>query len=472
MTQGPAVERRLIFLSHANPEDNQFTLWLAARLAAAGYEVWSDLTKLIGGEVFWDDVEDAIRNHAAKVLCLVSSSAVTKRGVKKEVSLADVVESKSGFKNFLVPCRINDVDYGEMSVHLLPKTAIDFSEAWHLGLAKLLKRLESDKVPRRESPDQTQLSDWSKSFLKINEGVEVREETIGTNWLPVLELPSSIRLIIPTLSGASGLAASPWPIARQGISNLFSFASSSELKIPRSAVLRESELGLEGFLAGDAGSVRIEIQAAQNLLVDLMKQAWGKFAQVKGLSGYELANRRLCWFCPRVADGVKKTPFVGMNGIARKKALQGHSPKFGAYWHAAIEVLPVLGANPRLTLVQHIVFTTDGKTPLGDAKKMHSIRRRFCRSWWQGQWRDLQAAMLVHLGEGRELLVAVSPTKTFRLASTPILLTSPVSLLHEGIESTVLADEEPPEGDDSDEDTDWDEDDDVELALPAPADEP
>jgi hypothetical protein len=27
-----------------------------------GFKVWCDLTKLIGGETFWDKAEDAIRN--------------------------------------------------------------------------------------------------------------------------------------------------------------------------------------------------------------------------------------------------------------------------------------------------------------------------------------------------------------------------------------------------------------------------
>src|SRR5271157_1238700 len=32
--------RRLLFISHANPEDNAFATWLATQLAIAGYEVW------------------------------------------------------------------------------------------------------------------------------------------------------------------------------------------------------------------------------------------------------------------------------------------------------------------------------------------------------------------------------------------------------------------------------------------------
>ena len=38
-----AFTRDAIFISHANPEDNEFTVWLGARLTAAGYEVWADV---------------------------------------------------------------------------------------------------------------------------------------------------------------------------------------------------------------------------------------------------------------------------------------------------------------------------------------------------------------------------------------------------------------------------------------------
>jgi hypothetical protein len=32
--------RDTLLLSHANPEDNEFTLWLALQLANEGYRVW------------------------------------------------------------------------------------------------------------------------------------------------------------------------------------------------------------------------------------------------------------------------------------------------------------------------------------------------------------------------------------------------------------------------------------------------
>ena len=42
-----AFTRDAIFISHA--KDNEFTVWLGARLTAAGYEVWADVLGLRGG---------------------------------------------------------------------------------------------------------------------------------------------------------------------------------------------------------------------------------------------------------------------------------------------------------------------------------------------------------------------------------------------------------------------------------------
>jgi hypothetical protein len=53
-------KRSIVFISHANPEDNAFATWLAGQLTLAGYSIWSDVTQLVGGETFWDDIEAAV----------------------------------------------------------------------------------------------------------------------------------------------------------------------------------------------------------------------------------------------------------------------------------------------------------------------------------------------------------------------------------------------------------------------------
>ena len=60
--------------------------------------------------------------------------------------------------------------------------------------------------------------------------------------------------------------------------------------------------------------------------------------------------------------------------------------------------------------------------PLGDPRRMFRLRRGFCRSWWNDQWRDLMLAYLSFLGGGSgpialdkdvdgELVVAGRPLK-------------------------------------------------------------
>ncbi|MCL4705008.1 TIR domain-containing protein [bacterium] len=60
--------RNIVFLSRADPEDSEFTFWLALQFAREGYPVWFDLTKLLGGEDFSRDIEKTIRERAQKFL--------------------------------------------------------------------------------------------------------------------------------------------------------------------------------------------------------------------------------------------------------------------------------------------------------------------------------------------------------------------------------------------------------------------
>lgn len=57
-------QRHSIFISHANPEDNGFTIWLGAKLVAAGYDVWADVLRLVGG----DDWQRKRKGHSGTVL--------------------------------------------------------------------------------------------------------------------------------------------------------------------------------------------------------------------------------------------------------------------------------------------------------------------------------------------------------------------------------------------------------------------
>lgn len=156
----PQQNKDIVFVSHANPEDNAFATWLTGQLTLIGYSVWSDVTQLIGGELLWDDIEEAIRTKAAKFVAVLSKRAQQKPGVLDEIDVAVRVERSKGIKRFVVPIRVDDLPYREVRANIARKNVIDFSENWASGLRALLEALERDKVPRQTTSKAHVFSRW------------------------------------------------------------------------------------------------------------------------------------------------------------------------------------------------------------------------------------------------------------------------------------------------------------------------
>src|SRR6266436_88661 len=113
--------RDTVMVSHANPEDNEFTLWLALQLAKEGYKVWTDLTDLLGGESFWSDIEHVIRTRAVKFIYVLSrTSNESNRGFRKELHLADSEARKiiKAYPRFILPVAIDDLRSSDYNVYL------------------------------------------------------------------------------------------------------------------------------------------------------------------------------------------------------------------------------------------------------------------------------------------------------------------------------------------------------------------
>ena len=121
------LARNAIFISHANPEDNEFTVWLGARQTAAGYEVWADVLRLRGGQDWQRLLEDALRNKACKVLLVGTEHGVQKQGVRNEIQIAHTVSRSIGDTEFVIPLRLTNFDAPFLAAHA---QYIDFERSW------------------------------------------------------------------------------------------------------------------------------------------------------------------------------------------------------------------------------------------------------------------------------------------------------------------------------------------------------
>jgi hypothetical protein len=450
---GPSIigGRKLVFVSHANPEQNDFARWLSARLANAGYEVWSDVTKLIGGEVFWDNIEDAIRHHAAKVLVAVSMAANTKNGVLDEVSLAVTIERKDNIPQFVVPLRVDDIDFADFRANISRKNAIDFSKSWADGLAAVLKVLERDGVPKGPA-NPTDVAKLCTEKLDPALKPMAGTETLLTNWLPIESLPLEISIFDldlsePQVRDAMKPTTLPWfPYFRL----VGAFGTEADLRAdlsPELQIKREYLIGLEVFLKGKPPELPgLEAREARNHVTSLVRQAWNRTMRKRGLSSFEMASKSLVWFFTKGQIADDKVYFVDHAGKRRSKKVVGRSEKRNVYWHLGFQAKAKAGDEGYIVLKPAVIFSQDGKTPLTSARRMHRLRRGFCRSWWNPQWRDLMLAFIAWLADGKTTIeLDTGMAGAIVLSASPFTLEIPVTFSDPPVKSKTLGG--PPEPD-------------------------
>ena len=183
--------RELLFITHAAPEDNEFALWLSSKLAMAGYRVWIDRRRLLGGADFWDEIERVLRNEAVKQI-VVFSDSVRKDGVKKELAIGDAVRKKIADSKFMIPVRSSGIAFNEAPPEFLRDHIINAYPNWHDSLSDLFETLEEAKIPRTQSPDTDALKRLVEAREDGRRFIVERPEVLLTNWFAV-KPPEHIR---------------------------------------------------------------------------------------------------------------------------------------------------------------------------------------------------------------------------------------------------------------------------------------
>jgi hypothetical protein len=156
--------RNLLFVSHANPEDNIFSRWLAPQLAKEGYGVWCDQTRLLGGEDFWADIEEVIRKHTCKLLYVLLAASNHKSGPLQKLHVAQTVARWEGLGDFFIPLRVDDtLAHSDINIQLARINAIDFTAGWAIGLRTLLNKLQQDMVQKDAQFSAASVASWWQS---------------------------------------------------------------------------------------------------------------------------------------------------------------------------------------------------------------------------------------------------------------------------------------------------------------------
>lgn len=450
-TGSDVAQRKLVFISHANPEDNEFVSWLGTRLIAAGYEVWADIFQLVGGEAFWRDIGKAIKDEAATVITVLSRSSYQKDGVLDEIAMAVGTGRKLDKPSFVMPVRLDDLPYGDFPEQLVRLNAIDFSANWADGLARVQEALIKANVPRTNSSPATAFDQWRSFRLRQSGAVADAVEQLSSNWLRILELPQQINFCrfgadSKTVAKALSNFKTPIvPLERLGLT--FSDAPNIVMDdAPIISVEHAYEFDVPKFLTGERQTgPEVRRGDASNMLTNLLRQAWENFAQSRGLLPYEFSNST-GWFVPlNLLEGNKAT-YTDGGGKSRWKRLVGRSEKRQVHWHFAVTAYASLGDDPHFVLRPQVVFTMDGKTPLDSKARAASLRRSFCKNWWNDRWYGLLAAFVSFLADNKdEFLLPLGADKAARIEGRLLGFDSTLSIVGDSIvvtEDDMFADDE------------------------------
>lgn len=187
-------DKKLIFISHAQPEDDYLAIWLASKLRLLGYNVWVDKDNLSKGDAFWHEIELKMKNESLRFIPLVSQAYIDKSqnkntGVFLEVSLSKVISKK--IQNYVIPLKVDSCSFDDFPISILPLDTIDFSTNWGKGLKEIIEEFELQGIPKNNVTSNV-LKQWFK-YLKIQGEVLTRPDFYGSNWLPT-SLPRTISI--------------------------------------------------------------------------------------------------------------------------------------------------------------------------------------------------------------------------------------------------------------------------------------
>jgi hypothetical protein len=346
------MTRDTVFISHANPHDNDFVRWLGARLTGHGYKVWADLFELKGGNPFWSTIEEALRHHACKMIFVVSKASVDpdRTGALNELSVADALKKQLKDDSFIIPLKIDATAFSEFPIQIHRLNAIDFSAGWGAKLAELLDTLECADVPKVDGDQRVEFERWRATMARTSTTVEVASEKVLTNLLPIASMPSSISFYEYDGDNTKIAAAMKGSGIPHGMFNrhIISFSAMSEIqgRLPPSFTLgvrahAALDKFLDGAIADPSSPMRDE---ARKMVTSLLRQHIESYLTRRGLKEFKTPTASAFYFPGGLVPN-DKVQYLAASGRRTNKNVVGRSERYKVHWHLAMKVNVVLATR-------------------------------------------------------------------------------------------------------------------------------
>lgn len=422
--------RNTVFISKATPGDDEFVLWLAPKLEAAGYKVFADILCLDAGDGWRLKITRALQEDSVKMLLCCSDETLSRNGVLEEIEIAKDLTNSLNDPNFILPLKLRK--YKKLfGIGGLQYT--DFENSWAEGLVNILESLEKQNVPKNNiAPIQPE---WSAYQRKLSNKLLNEPETLTSNWLRVISAPDTIHFIkakgILGEKKQSEISASfPLPLVPFE-DGFISFASGLDFENhdPNSLTYNINK-SIEYNIFADQGweKLGIEHKDGTRILINLYRQAWEKHCAFQKFFSHRFNNEVAHIVNENKIDLSKRVKW-GRQGQKRNSMLRNIAKK--KVWEYGVSARPSFFPFPHFRLKGRVLFSdmeNNKKTNIiEDNKIQHRLRRSVCSAWRNKAWHGrLMAFMELLAGESPYVSLPVGNDSDILVDAMPIQLKSPV----------------------------------------------
>ena len=393
--------------------------------------MFADILELDTGDAWRTKLTTTLQDEAVKMLLCCSNETLRRNGVLQEIGIATDLMTRLPDPNFILPLRLRDYRpvFGIVDLQY-----INFEKGWAVGLQKLLKSLERQSVPRLHKPMIQ--PDWAAYHRRRAINLSNEPEVLTSNWLRILSVPDSLNYIVPT--GAvnhNAIKASAdsfdFPLVAHA-DGFLSFAPSFDFDDQFTGAggfsVKET-ISYAEFVADGWSSLDIQSRDANNMMVNLLRQAWEKHCKREGFFAREYANGLAQIVQSAQVDVGQRIPW-GRQGQRRNSMLRNIAR--GRLWEYGVSAKSSLFPFPHFRLKSRVLFSDleEDKTPkvISDHKVQHRLRRSIAGAWRNKAWHGrLMAFLEVLAGDRPYVALPLGTGIHVQVDAMPIQATSPVS---------------------------------------------
>ena len=410
-------KRNKIFISHANPNDNDFTKWLSLKLIALGYDVWCDILFLEKGVDFWKVIENEIRINTCKFLVVLSELSNKSEGVLKEIAVAEKIKKGLNDEGFITTLLIDEkLTYDNINIALNRLNAIDFKASWISGLRELDKSLTDNKIPKNVTEILNSYNIYKNIFLSGKNVIE-RDEIYNSNWFEIISFPQYLYFHAISQNDIEIFEkAFPFPVFKYK-NYICTFSESIDYSFPENELFDSAKiikiLTLD-IINGRYNSNFISNRDCRNSIIRLMNNGFKIMMKKKGFKTYPLSSKEIgFWF---EKNQVEKDKINGVQFVGKIKDNN---------WHFGISGLLKLVPFPILILSSHIFFTTDGKVLIASKAKQQSLRIKQGKNWWNNKWNEKLLNIASYIASSKDkIYIPIGNIENIIVSSSSLKFTS------------------------------------------------